>query len=94
MSRAGRLQLNWWRLPRRLRLPASPQTIYHPTERHDGEGESQEGKYEGTSVEHPASDHPNSRRTAEVGSSISESGPMESRGFAGPFAGSTEAGER
>jgi hypothetical protein len=91
MSRAGRLQLSWWRLPRSLRLPAAPQTIY-PTERHEGEVESQEDRYEGTGVSHPASGHPSSRCTTEVGSSVSESDPMEPWSVPGSFAGSASKG--
>jgi len=91
MSRAGHLQLSWWRLPRSLRLPATRQTSY-PTERQEKERESQEDRYEDTSMEHPASSHPNSRWTTEVGSSVSESGPMEPRGSTGPFAGSASTG--
>jgi len=92
MSRAGRLQLRWWRLPRSLRLPAPPQTVY-PTERHEGEVESQEDRYEGTGVSHPASGHSSNRCPTEVGSSVSESDPMEPWSAPGSLAGCARAGE-
>jgi hypothetical protein len=93
LSRTSHLHLSWWRLPRCSRLPATQQTVY-PDETHEWECASQEDRYEDTSVEHPASRRPNSRRATEVGSSVSESDPMESRGSAGPFAGSASTGEK
>jgi hypothetical protein len=54
MSRMGRLQLTWWRLPLRARLPVSNQTGY-PTDVNAMECCHQEGTHEETSLEHPAS---------------------------------------
>ncbi len=78
-------------LPLRTRLPATQQTRY-PDETHEWERDSQEDTYEDTSMEHPASRRSNRRRATTVGSSVSEVGPMESRGSAGSSAGSATTG--
>ena len=76
LSRMGRLQLTWWRLPLRARLPVTNQTGY-PTDVNEMECCHQEGTHEETSLEHPASQERDGRCATPVGSSLPVSCPME-----------------
>jgi len=76
MSRLGRLQLSWWRLPRCARLPV-PQQIGYPSETTKLESCSQEDTYEKTSVDDPASRCSNGGCETSMGSRLSSSDPME-----------------
>src|SRR5260370_3114719 len=78
MSRMGRLQLTWWRLPLRARLPVSNQTGY-PTDVNAMECCHQEGTHEETQVQHQPSQERDGRCATPVGSSLPVSCPMEQR---------------
>jgi len=93
LSRMGRLQLTWWRLPLRARLPVTNQTGY-PTDVNEMECCHQEGTHEETEVQHPASHERDCRCATTVGSSLPVSCPMEHRVPAGGSAWADSTGEQ
>ena len=92
LSRMGRLQLSWWRLPLRARVAVAKDTTY-PADANEMERCTQEGTYEETSVDRPASHDGNCRRTATVGSSLPMSCTMECRSTEGVASKAHSTGE-
>src|SRR5258708_35878895 len=93
MSRMGRLQLTWWRLPLRARLPVSNQTGY-PTDVNAMECCHQEGTHEETQVQHQPSQERDGRCATPVGSSLQVSCPLEQRIPEGVSARAYSTGEQ
>ena len=92
MSRTGKLEFSWWRLPRSARISATKKE--YPTETTEMQRCSQEGTGEKTEILHPASHHFNDRCRHAMGSRLSSSDPMECDFFAGDSPSSSSPGEQ